>query len=156
MGGSNLTPICHFTVSALLEVVFPKAHGLGWGNVSLFNLCFTAVVAIGHEEGGALVLGEVVSFPSPDFGVGCSKVTPAVNIPCSSQWVITLKDQFSSFTCNIVFLLQSLGMRGSKSHHVNYKAVAAGAWTMWPDCPVSVSLLSKCSIMAIISRNKHD
>lgn len=120
MGGSNLTPVCHFTISALLEGLFPKAYSLGWGSVSLFHLCFTAVVTSGHEEGRALVLGKVVSFPSPGFGVGWSKVTPAVNNPCSSQWAITLKDQFSSFACNKV--LQSLGIRGSKSHHVNYKS----------------------------------
>lgn len=70
MGGINLSPVFHFTVSALLEVVFPKAHGLGWGSISLFHLYFTAVVASGREEGGALVLGEVFSFPSPGFGVG--------------------------------------------------------------------------------------
>lgn len=149
MGGINLTPVCHFTVSALLEVVFPKAHGLGWGSISLFHLCFAAV-ASGHKEGGTLVL--VVSFPSPGFGVGWSKITPAVNIPCSSQWAITLKDQFSSFTCNVVFLVQSLGMRGSKSHHVKHRAVATGAWTIWPDCLITVSLLPKCSIMAICTQ----
>lgn len=148
MGGINLTPVCYFTVSALLEVVFPKAHGLGWGSISLFH----AVVSSAQEERGALMLGEVVSFPSPGFRVGWSKVTPAVNIPCSSQWAITLKDQFSSFACNIVFLLHSLGMKGSKSHHVNYTAVATAAWTMWSDCPVTVSLLPKCSIMAICTQ----
>lgn len=60
--------------------------------------------------------------------------------------------EFSSFICNTVFLLRSLRMWWSKNHHVNYKAVATGAWTMWPDCPVAVSLLPKCSIMSICTQ----
>lgn len=131
-------------------MVFPKARGLGWGSVGLFDPCFTAVNASGREEGGAAEPGEGGSFPSPGFSVGWSNVIPKCceHSPFISMGHYLERPVFSIYMQYSfkAFLLQSLWMRVSRKHHVNDKTVNAAALTMWPDCPFAGSLLLKCLI----------
>lgn len=60
-------PKCHFIVSALLEVGFPKAHGLGWGSIGLFDPRFTAVDASGRWERRHLMARRGWSIPQSKF-----------------------------------------------------------------------------------------